>query len=92
MVELEDLSDPELAAELRVLVERHVQATGSPLGARILRGWEGAVRRFVVVMPKDYKRMNELIRQKASEGMSGAEALMAAFEANNKDAVRVAGN
>ncbi|HUX39160.1 MAG TPA: glutamate synthase large subunit [Rectinemataceae bacterium] len=92
MVELEDLADPELAAELRALVERHVAATGSSLGARILGGWEGAVRRFVVVMPKDYRRMNELIRQKTAEGMSGAEALMAAFEANNKDAVRVAGN
>ncbi|HUX40117.1 MAG TPA: glutamate synthase large subunit [Rectinemataceae bacterium] len=92
MVDLEALTDPELTAELRTLVERHVAATNSPLGARILRGWEGAVRRFVVVMPKDYRRMNELIRQKTAEGMSGAEALMAAFDANNKDVVRVAGN
>lgn len=34
-------------------------------------------------MPKDYKRMLQAIEKVQSEGLSGDEALMSAFNANN---------
>ncbi|MBI1947126.1 MAG: glutamate synthase large subunit [Deltaproteobacteria bacterium] len=37
---------------LKVLLELHVEHTGSPLGARLLSSWSEAKRRFVVVRPK----------------------------------------
>jgi glutamate synthase domain-containing protein 3 len=55
MVDLEalDLADREL---LHDLVTRHVAATGSHLGARLLFDWQTAWPLFVKVMPRDYKR------------------------------------
>jgi len=55
MVDLEvlDLADREL---LHDLVTRHVAATGSHLGARLLFDWQNAWPLFVKVMPRDYKR------------------------------------
>jgi glutamate synthase (ferredoxin) len=92
MVDLEDLADPAEIAELRELIERHVKATGSARGKRILSGWSGAVKRFVKVMPRDYRRMLLAIDKASQEGLDGEKALMAAFESNNKDLARVSGN
>ncbi|MDP3178912.1 MAG: glutamate synthase large subunit [Spirochaetaceae bacterium] len=92
MVEIEELSDPAEIAELKSMIERHAKATGSSLGKRILAGWAGALKRFVKVMPRDYKRMREAIAKARAEGLDGNEALMAAFEANNRDLARVSGN
>jgi glutamate synthase (ferredoxin) len=92
MIDLEDLGDAEDATELRTLLEKHVAATGSALGRRILSGWEGSLKRFVKVMPRDFKRMRESIRKVREEGLSGEAALMAAFQANNRDLSRVSGN
>jgi glutamate synthase domain-containing protein 2/glutamate synthase domain-containing protein 1/glutamate synthase domain-containing protein 3 len=44
------------AAELHALVEEHHLRTQSPVAARLLRDWDGALRSFVKVMPHDYKR------------------------------------
>jgi glutamate synthase (ferredoxin) len=92
MVGLEDLVDPNEIAELRSMIERHVKATGSARGKRILAGWAGALKRFVKVMPRDYKRMLAAIEEAARTGLGGEAALMAAFESNNKDLARVSGN
>jgi glutamate synthase (ferredoxin) len=43
-------------------------------------------------MPNDYQRMLEAIKSFEQQGLSGEEALMAAFTANNSDASRVGGN
>jgi glutamate synthase domain-containing protein 3 len=58
LVELE-LLDEHDEAELRELVAEHAQRTGSPVARRLLAGWDAAVRRFVKVMPRDYKRVLE---------------------------------
>jgi glutamate synthase (ferredoxin) len=92
MVDLEELADPEEIARLRELVENHVRATGSARGKRMLAGWTGSVKRFVKVMPRDYKRMIIAIDKATQEGLSGEMALMAAFEQNNRDLTRVSGN
>ena len=47
------------------------------------------VPKFVKVMPKDYKRMLQAIKTRQRSGLSGEEAIMAAFEENAKDVCRV---
>ena len=39
------------------LVSRHEDLTGSAVAARLLASWPSALARFVVVMPRDYKRV-----------------------------------
>jgi glutamate synthase (ferredoxin) len=92
MVDLEELVEPAEIAMLRSLIENHVRLTGSASGKRMLAGWTGAVKRFVKVMPRDYKRMLIAIEKAKLDGFSGEMALMAAFESNNKDLTRVSGN
>jgi glutamate synthase domain-containing protein 2/glutamate synthase domain-containing protein 1/glutamate synthase domain-containing protein 3 len=58
LVELE-LLDEHDEAELRELIAEHAKRTGSPVARRLLAGWDAAVRRFVKVMPRDYKRVLE---------------------------------
>jgi glutamate synthase domain-containing protein 2/glutamate synthase domain-containing protein 1/glutamate synthase domain-containing protein 3 len=45
---------------LRALVAEHERRTGSTVAARLLAEWDGAVQRFVKVMPHDYRRALEL--------------------------------
>jgi len=71
MVDLERLDDPENAEEaalVQALVGRHVELTGSSLGARILGDWDQQVRRFVKVMPRDYKRVLQAQARAAAVG------------------------
>jgi glutamate synthase (NADPH/NADH) large chain/glutamate synthase (ferredoxin) len=55
LVGFDEISEVD-AAELHALVEEHHLRTQSPVAARLLRDWEGALRSFVKVMPHDYKR------------------------------------
>jgi glutamate synthase (NADPH) large chain len=41
---------------LRIVVERHLLFTGSDKARALLEDWDGALSRFVKVMPRDYKR------------------------------------
>ena len=43
-------------------------------------------------MPKDYKRVLESIARAQADGLSGDEAVNAAFEENSSDVSRVGGN
>ncbi len=92
MVGLEKLQSPEEIAEVRGMIERHVKYTGSKRGEQILKLWEEMVPKFVKVLPKDYKRVLEALERVKSAGLSGEEAIMAAFEANARDLSRVGGN
>ena len=58
MVDLErlDTGDERL---VRDLIVRHVALTGSAIGARTLRDWANTQGQFVVVMPRDFKRVRE---------------------------------
>ncbi|OMF30865.1 glutamate synthase subunit alpha [Paenibacillus sp. FSL H8-0548] len=91
MVLLERLENSEDIAELKGLIESHVQHTESALGARVLSDWEVSLAKFVKVIPKDYKRMLEQIRKVQDTGLAGDEALLAAFEANKRELARVGG-
>ncbi|XHR28844.1 MAG: glutamate synthase large subunit [Chthoniobacteraceae bacterium] len=90
MVGLEKLEGAE-ADEVKRLIERHAEYTGSTRAKQVLAQWESLAPKFVKVMPKDYKRMLAAIDKAKASGLSGDEALNAAFEANIHDVARVGG-
>jgi glutamate synthase (ferredoxin) len=92
MVELEELTDPEEISEVRRMIQQHSSYTKSERARQILGQWEQMAARFVKVMPKDYKRALDSLKKAAESGLSGDEAVAAAFEANARDLARVGGN
>lgn len=92
MVAYNPLSDADEKAEVKAMIEKHVLHTGSTRGSMVLGDWDKHSADFVRVMPNDYQRMLEAIKSFEQQGLSGEEALMAAFTANNSDASRVGGN
>ncbi len=92
MVGVEPLSDPEEIAAVRALIERHVRYTGSVRAAAVLARWPQLIGRFQRIMPRDYKRVLACVRRAHEQGLSGEEAIMAAFEENARDLARVGGN
>jgi glutamate synthase (ferredoxin) len=92
MVGLESLEDPEEIADLRELIQNHVNYTQSVKGQAVLANWEGNIPKFVKVMPKDYKRVLQAIKNALEAGLSGDDALNAAFEENARDVARIGGS
>jgi glutamate synthase (ferredoxin) len=92
MVYLERLEDEEEIEEVKEMIRKHVEYTKSERARKILALWEEMVPKFVKVMPKDYKRMLQAMKRVQEAGLSGEEAIMAAFEENKRDLARVSGN
>jgi len=92
MVELEKVTADAEIKELKAMIENHIKYTGSTLAQGILDNFEEMLPKFVKVIPKDFKRMLEKINEAHDAGLSGDEALMAAFEANFKSTARASGN
>ena len=90
MVGLEKMEGGEIE-EIRALIARHAQYTGSKRAAQVLAQWDAMAPKFVKVMPKDYKRVIAAIKKAQDDGLSGDDALAAAFEANSRDLARVGG-
>jgi len=57
MVALETIDTEEESLELKALITQHLEATGSEVAGKLLSNWEDSVKRFVKVMPVDFKRM-----------------------------------
>jgi glutamate synthase domain-containing protein 3 len=77
MVEIETLDDEDVEW-LNDMVAAHVDATDSPVGARILNDWNNNVKHFTKVMPRDYRRVLEAIAEAERSGQNVDEAIMAA--------------
>ncbi|HEY0001962.1 MAG TPA: glutamate synthase subunit alpha, partial [Actinoplanes sp.] len=75
LVELTPLTEAEQES-LQTLVEKHFAETGSAVAERLLKDWPAAVDRFTAVVPRDYKRVMELIRTAEAAGRNVAEAVM----------------
>ena len=75
MVELERLEDEAERLEVRRMIERHRELTGSAPARAVLADWDKSVDDFVKVMPTDYKRV---LRARAAEGESDHLAVAAA--------------
>lgn len=92
MVGLEPFEDESEIAEIKQLITKHAEYTNSDKAKRILADWDNNVAKFVKVMPRDYKRVLEAIKQAVESGLSGDDALAAAFEANSQDVARIGGS
>lgn len=82
MVLLEKLENEEEIHQVKELIVRHVSYTGSKLGIRVLEDWAQTLEKMVKIIPVDYKRMQAAIQQATDAGLSGEDAVMAAFEEN----------
>jgi glutamate synthase (ferredoxin) len=91
MVALEKLEGPDEIEQVWKMIQRHQTYTRSARAAAILADWQHYTRKFVKVMPKDYKRVLQSIKRVQDSGLSGEEAVMAAFEANARDVSRIGG-
>jgi glutamate synthase (ferredoxin) len=92
MVGLYQVTDETELDDLYALIQKHAVYTGSQHAWKILTNWEVTSSQFLKVLPYDYKRMLDAIADMEAQGLSGEEAVMAAFEANKNDKARVAGN
>jgi glutamate synthase (ferredoxin) len=92
MVELEELCEPAEIEEVKAMIQRHFDYTESAVAQRVLVEWKTLLPKFIKVMPKDYKRVLEAFEKVRLEGLTGDEAVMAAFEINKNDVARVSGN
>ncbi|THG90114.1 glutamate synthase [Alkalihalobacillus alcalophilus ATCC 27647 = CGMCC 1.3604] len=91
MVLLEEvLTDIDLSL-LKSMLEKHQSYTNSQVAKSILGNWQNEIKKFVKVIPKDYKRMLEAIERVKQEGLADVDAVMAAFDENKNDKSRVSG-
>jgi glutamate synthase (ferredoxin) len=91
LVGLEKLEDTDEIEAVWKLIQRHQAYTNSARAAKVLADWKQLVPKFVKVMPKDYKRVLQAMKKVAEQGLSGDQAVMAAFEENIRDVARVGG-
>ncbi|HEX5222302.1 MAG TPA: glutamate synthase-related protein, partial [Verrucomicrobiae bacterium] len=84
MVGLEKLADADEVELVWKMIQRHQTYTKSERAATILADWQSYVPKFVKVMPQDYARVLKSLKKVEEQGLSGDEAIMAAFEENVK--------
>ena len=71
LVELESIETPEEENEVRELIEKHQQLTGSEVAAEALGDWNNFKSQCVKVMPTDYKRV---LMELAASAQSAGQA------------------
>jgi len=84
LVGLEKLSDANEIEDLWKLIQRYQSYAKCKRAAKILGEWQNYVPKFVKVMPQDYRRVLLSLKKMESQGLSGDDAIMAAFEENVK--------
>jgi glutamate synthase (ferredoxin) len=84
MVGLEKLADADEIEIVWKMIQRHQTYTKSERAAKILADWKNFVPKFVKVLPQDYARVLKSLKKVQSQGLSGDDAIMAAFEENVK--------
>jgi glutamate synthase (NADPH/NADH) large chain len=77
MVALEN-PDPDDLLFLHEHISRHVELTGSTVGASMLADWPRRSRKFTKVMPTDYQRVLDAARMAEAEGRDVEAAIMEA--------------
>jgi glutamate synthase (ferredoxin) len=91
MVKLFRLEDENEIEEVREMIRKHAEYTHSERSQQVLADWDNLVPRFVKVYPNDYRRVIETQKRFKASGLSEEEAVMAAFEENAHDLMRVGG-
>ncbi|MGA1220100.1 MAG: glutamate synthase-related protein, partial [Ilumatobacteraceae bacterium] len=80
MVAIETLTDDD-RDQLKSIVERHREMTGSQSADRMLSSWSVEVSKFRKIMPTDYRRVLEVLESAEREGLSESEAINRVMEA-----------
>jgi len=80
IVLLEQLKEINDTMQLQKMILKHAEYTGSSIARRILADWDSYVKKFVKVIPKDYKRVTEKVAQYLQSGISEQEATIKVFE------------
>jgi glutamate synthase (ferredoxin) len=91
MVGLEKLEDADEIEMLWKMIQRHQTYTRSSRASKVLASWQEMIPKFVKVMPKDYKRVLQSMKKVEETGLTGDQAIMAAFEENARDVARIGG-
>ena len=78
MVDLDQLEEDEDLETVKTLLKKHMIYTQSDVAKRILNDWSTYQRKFVKVMPKDYKRVLAAIKKAKLENASVDDAIMEA--------------
>ncbi|MGV9981613.1 glutamate synthase large subunit [Micromonospora wenchangensis] len=88
LVDLSPLRDTEREL-LHDLVQRHVAETDSAVGAELLKRWPEAVGEFTAVVPRDYRRVMEIMKAAEAAGRDVDDAVMSALTASVPPVPRV---
>ncbi len=91
MADLEKVTEQEDIDGLYELIKKHADLTKSQKAFKVIALWEEMLPKFVKVMPRDYARVLKALKKANDDGLTGDEALNAAFEANAKDVARIGG-
>ncbi|MGH8488482.1 MAG: glutamate synthase-related protein, partial [Gammaproteobacteria bacterium] len=78
MVDLEPLTDPVEIDGIKDMLHRHAHYTQSGVARKTLANWTSMQRKFVKIMPKDYKRVLAAIVNAQATGVSEEQAVMEA--------------
>jgi len=73
MVSLETVETEAESLELKALIIEHFTATGSDVASELINDWDNSVKRFVKVMPVDYKRMQGYMNDVRESGKFESE-------------------
>ncbi len=79
LVSMEKLVNKAEIEELKSMIEKHVQYTGSAKGKRILEQFDAYVEHFKKIIPADYKEMLRLTAKYEEQGETHERALIEAF-------------
>lgn len=80
LVDLAQLGEQEQSL-LHELVQRHVAETGSAVAEELLKRWPEAVAEFTAVVPRDYRRVLEIMKAAEAAGRNVDDAVMSALSA-----------
>ena len=84
LVALEKLTDVDEIEEIWKLIQRHQTFTRSERATKILDDWANFIPKFVKVLPQDYACVLRELKKAHDNGLTGDDAIMAAFTANVK--------
>ena len=79
MISIEKVENKYDKKELRDLIEAHVAATGSKLGAKVLADFDAYLPHFKKLIPNEYKKMLTLSAKLEEKGLTSEQAQMEAF-------------
>ena len=79
MISIEKVENKYDRKELRDLIEAHVEATGSKLGAKVLADFDYYLPHFKKLIPNEYKKMITLSAKLEEKGLNSQQAQMEAF-------------